>query len=63
MLLATVFVEIFKKEKTGEVLDIYKSPHGRNFQYLQKNGVLKFFERVQNPEPVIHGLLQDNKKH
>ena len=21
----------FKKKKTGEVLDLYKSPHGRNF--------------------------------
>ena len=38
-----------KKKKVGEVLDPFEYPHGRNFKYLQKNGVLKFFERVLRP--------------
>ena len=28
------------------------------FEYLEKNGVLKFFERLRNPEPVIHGYTK-----
>ena len=47
--LATIFVEIFKKIFSGEVLDLYQLPHGRNFEYLEKNGVLKFLERVFRP--------------
>ena len=56
MPLATVFVEIFLKEKTGEVLDHIQLPYERNVRCILKNGVLKIFERVQNPEPVIHVL-------
>ena len=33
----------------GEVLDPFELPHGRIFWYLEKNGVLKFFERVFRP--------------
>ena len=39
----------FKKKKTGEVLDLYESPDGRNFQYLQKNGVFNFFAEPRRP--------------
>ena len=52
--LATVFVEKKFEKKFGEVLDIFELPHGRNFWYLEKNGVLKFFERLHHPEPVVH---------
>ena len=49
MPLATIFVEIFQKEKNGEVLDPLEYPLERIFQYLLKNGVLKFFERAMGP--------------
>ena len=41
--------DISKRKKTGEVLDLYESPEGRNFQYLQKNGVLNFFAEPRRP--------------
>ena len=41
--------DILKRKKTGEVLDLYESPHGRNFQYLQKNSVLNFFAEPRRP--------------
>ena len=47
--LATIFVEIFFQKKIGEVLDLFELPHGRIFWYLEKNGVLKFFEQVFRP--------------
>ena len=47
--LATIFVEIFSKKIFGEVLEQYQPPHWRNFEYLEKNGVLKFLERVFRP--------------
>ena len=47
--LTTIFVEIFTKKCFGEVLDLYQLPHGRNFEYLEKNGILKFLERVFCP--------------
>ena len=47
--LATIFVEILKKIFFGEVLDLYQLPHERNFEYLEKNGVLKFLERAFRP--------------
>ena len=31
-------------------LDPFKLPHERNFLYLERNGVLKFFERVFRPD-------------
>ena len=49
MPLATVFVDIFSKEKTGEVLDHIQLPHGRILRYLLKNGVLKIFEQGNCP--------------
>ena len=49
MPLATIFVEIFSKKNFGEVLDLYQLTHGRNFEYLEKNGVLKFLEQVFYP--------------
>ena len=50
--LAAILFKIFPKKIFGEVLDPYQLPNGRNFKYLQKNGVLKFFERVQYPEEI-----------
>ena len=38
-----------KKKKTGEVSDLYEWSPGRNFQYLLKNGVLKFFTEPRCP--------------
>ena len=46
----TVFVEKIRK-KIGEGLDLYELPHGRNFGYLERNGVLKFFEQLFHPGP------------
>ena len=48
------------EKKIGKVLDPFELPDERNFWHLEKNGVLKFFEQVWNPEPVIH--LDDNAK-
>ena len=42
--LATIFVKISFQKIFGEVLDPYQLPHGKNLGYLEKNGVLKFFE-------------------
>ena len=47
--LTTIFVEMIVQKKFGEVLDPFQLSNGRNFQYLEKNGVLKFFERVFHP--------------
>ena len=49
MPLATIFVEIFQKEKNGTVLDPLEYPLEKIFQYLFKNGVVKFFERAVGP--------------
>ena len=38
------------EKKIGEVLDIFELPHRRNFLYLEKNGILKFFEQLFRPE-------------
>ena len=47
--LATAFVGIFFEKNFGEVLDLYQLAIRRNFEYLEKNGVFKFFERVRSP--------------
>ena len=44
--LATVIVGIFFEKKFGEVLDQYQLPIRRNFEYLEKNGVFKFFKSL-----------------
>ena len=49
---AHILFEIFSKNFFGEVLDQYQLLNGRNFKYLQKNGVLKFLERVFHPEEI-----------
>ena len=49
MALVTIFVEMFSKKNFGEVLDLYQLPHGKKFEYLAKNGVLKVLERVFHP--------------
>ena len=49
---APILFEIFSKKFFGEVLDQYQLPNGRNFKYLQKNGVLKFLEWVHHPEEI-----------
>ena len=57
--LGTLFVEKKFEKNFGVVLHPFELPHERNFWYFEKNGVLKFFERVWNPEPVIHRLNMD----
>ena len=49
----------FQKKIFGEVLDPHHSvTQWQEFQISpKKNGVLKFFEQVQDPEPVIHGWV------
>ena len=42
-----------KRKKIGEVLDLYEYPHRRNFQYLEKKGVLKFSIHLHD----VHGLV------
>ena len=49
MPLATIFIEMFQKEKKGEVLDPLEYPLERIFQHLLKKGFLKFFERAEGP--------------
>ena len=44
--LATVIVGIFFRQKFCEVLDQYQLPIRRNFEYLEKNGVFKFFKSL-----------------
>ena len=44
--LATVIVGIFFEKNFGEVLDQYQLPIRRNFEYLEKNGVFKFFKSL-----------------
>ena len=55
--LAAIFVEKKFEKIFGVVLDPFELPHERNFWYLEKIGVFKFFERVRNPEPVIHAYI------
>ena len=57
--LATIFVEIFKKENNLGGFRPVQSLKGRKFKYLEKNGVLKFFEQVNHPESVVHALDYD----
>ena len=47
---AAIFVEKKFEKSFGEVLDLSELPHERNW-YFEKNGILKFFEGVRNPEP------------
>ena len=60
--LATLFVEKKIEKNFGVVLDPFELPHERNFWYLEKNGVLKFFKQVWNPEPVIHAYTYPSKE-
>ena len=39
-------MEFFFEKNFGEVLDQYKLPIRRNFEYLEKNGVFKFFKSL-----------------
>ena len=51
-------LEFFFEKKFGEVLDLYQLPIGRNFEYLEKNGVLQFFIRLAGPDDnAVHGQL------
>ena len=47
--LETIFVEIFFQKLFFEVPNPYQLLHGRNIGYLEKNGILKFFEPVIRP--------------
>ena len=52
---ATIFVEVFFQKKNLVRFWTYLGyPMKGFFDILKKNGILKFFERVQDPEPVIH---------
>ena len=54
--LATIFVGIFFEKNFGKVLDLYQLPIERNFEHLEKNGVLQFFEQVAGPDDnAVHG--------
>ena len=44
--LTTVIVGFFFRKNSGEVLDQYQLPIRRNFEYLEKNGVFKFFKSL-----------------
>ena len=39
-------MEFFFEKNFGEVLDQYQLPIRRNFEYLEKNGVFKFFKSL-----------------
>ena len=39
-------LEFFFEKNFGEVLDLYQLAIGRNFEYLEKNGVFKFFKSL-----------------
>ena len=39
-------MEFFFEKNFGEVLDLFQLPIGRNFEYLEKNGVFKFFKSL-----------------
>ena len=49
MPLATIFVEIFLKEKNWIGFRPYLVTLGKEFEYLLKNNILKIFERVNCP--------------
>ena len=63
MALATAFVGIFFEKNFGEVLDLYQLPIGRNFEYLEKNGVLQFFIWLAGPyDNAVHDLNYETSK-
>ena len=42
----------------GEVLDLYQLPIERNFEYLEKNGVLQFLDQLAGPDDnAFHALV------
>ena len=45
-LLRPHLLEFFFEKNFGEVLDLYQLAIGRNFEYLEKNGVFKFFKSL-----------------
>ena len=45
-LLRQHLLEFFFEKNFGEVLDLYQLAIGRNFEYLEKNGVFKFFKSL-----------------
>ena len=47
-----VFVENFKKKKTGYFLEQFQSPIKRKFEYLEKNGVFQFFQKLVCPSNI-----------
>ena len=52
-----LFVGIFFEKNFGEVLDLYQLPIERNFEYLEKNGVLQFLDRLEGPDNnAVHDL-------
>ena len=60
--LATVIVGIFFEKNFGEVLDRYQLPIGRNFEYLKKNGVFKFFKSLSVHTGAVLGLYYITKE-
>ena len=47
--LATILVEKNFEKIFGVVNESFELPNKRNFRYLEKNCILKFFGRVRNP--------------
>ena len=45
-LLRPHLLEFFFEKNFGEVLDLYQLVIGRNFEYLEQNGVFKFFKSL-----------------
>ena len=49
--------QFFFEKNFGEVIDLLQLPIGRNFEYLEKNGVLQFFIRLAGPDDnAVHAL-------
>ena len=57
--LETVIVGIFFEKNFGEVLDQYQLPTRRSFEYLEKNGVFKFFGSAISP-PITMSAVRPN---
>ena len=51
-------LKFFHENFFGVVLDLLQLPHSRNLEYLVKNGVLKIWERVINPEEIEERLVK-----
>ena len=54
-------LKFFFEKFFGEVLDLYQLPIERNFEYLEKNGVLQFLDRLAGPDDnAVHEQVTKN---